>query len=101
MDTNPAYGSSVKKPAIFITSNPAYGHFSSLTELSAAPYEIPLHRDERKRESQSAAPYEIPLRRDKQERVPQTAASYEVPLQQEREHTYEYIPCDLPPPTHI
>ena len=43
VDINPAYESSVKKPAILISSNPAYGQFSSITELSAPPYEIPLN----------------------------------------------------------
>ena len=47
MDTNPAYGCTVKKPA--------------LTQQSASPYEVVLHPDEQEGDNEYAViPYDLP-----------------------------------------
>ena len=61
VDVNPAYGSSIRKSALPLTSNPAYGHFSSLTEESASPYEMVPHPDENEEEHKyDVIPYHLP-----------------------------------------
>ena len=61
VNTNPAYESSIQKSAILITSDPAYGHFSSLTQQPASPYETVLHPDELEGEHEyDVIPYDLP-----------------------------------------